>query len=596
VRKWSLASRLLMGQLAFLVCLSLGLSLALYHQAERNTYEDTAERMLSVAGTVAADPFVLESAAAADPSTVLQPFARAVMDAAQIDFLTIMAPDRTRFTHRSDDEIGKAYIGSVDQALAGQSFTETYAGTLGPSVRAIVPVFGADGEVTALVAAGITVDRVAIARNADLPAVFLTALGALACGTLASYTLSRYLRRTTRDRRPDELLSMFTFYDSALHSLREGLLLLNNDGELVLYNDQAAALLDLAPGRSGQPRDARSLGLPGPLADLLHGGRSAEDEFHFARDRILVVNQSPAVAPPARDGVARLLPGNRGGKRSAAPKRFGTVTTLRDHTDIEALTGELQSMRTLTDALQAQAHEHANRLHTLVSLIELNRHGDALEFATRDLEQSQKLADDVVASVGDPALAALLTGKSAQARERAIRLDIDLDSAGSHVPLEVDPGELVTIVGNLLDNAFDAVQGIQDPTVHALFARIEDDGGPWFQITVQDNGPGIPELDAGQVFDQGFSTKDPKVLLPSGTGATGRGIGLPLVRQAVLRLGGSLQLDPGGSPGCGAAAVTCWPAWCIRAPTRSPSSTHPPRDAAVPRRRTAPPSTLSCWT
>lgn len=559
MRKWSLASRLLMGQLAFLVCLSLGLSLALYHQAERNSYEDTAERMLSVAGTVAADPFVLESAAAADPSAGLQPFARAVMDAAQIDFLTIMAPDRTRFTHRSDDEIGKAYIGSVDQALAGQSFTETYAGTLGPSVRAIVPVFGADGEVTALVAAGITVDRVAIARNADLPAVFLTALGALACGTLASYVLSRYLRRTTRDRRPDELLSMFTFYDSALHSLREGLLLLNNDGELVLYNDQAAALLDLAPGRSGQPRDARSLGLPGPLADLLHGGRSAEDEFHFARDRILVVNQSPAVAPPARDGVARLLPGNRGGKRSAAPKRFGTVTTLRDHTDIEALTGELQSMRTLTDALQAQAHEHANRLHTLVSLIELNRHGDALEFATRDLEQSQKLADDVVASVGDPALAALLTGKSAQARERAIRLDIDLDSAGSHVPLEVDPGELVTIVGNLLDNAFDAVQGIQDPTVHALFARIDDDGGACFQITVQDNGPGIPELDAGQVFDQGFSTKDPKVLLPSGTGATGRGIGLPLVRQAVLRLGGSLQLDPGGSPGCGAQFTVLLP-------------------------------------
>ncbi|WP_342022022.1 ATP-binding protein [Arthrobacter citreus] len=559
MRKWSLASRLLMGQLAFLVCLSLGLSLALYHQAERNTYEDTAERMLSVAGTVAADPFVLESAAAVDPSAGLQPFARAVMEAAQIDFLTIMAPDRTRFTHRSDDEIGKAYIGSVDQALAGQSFTETYAGTLGPSVRAIVPVFGADGEVTALVAAGITVDRVAIARNADLPAVFLTALGALACGTLASYALSRYLRRTTRDRRPDELLSMFTFYDSALHSLREGLLLLNNDGELVLYNDQAAALLDLAPGHSGQPRDARSLGLPGPLADLLHGGRSAEDEFHFARDRILVVNQSPAVAPPARDGVARLLPGNRGGKRSAVPKRFGTVTTLRDHTDIEALTGELQSMRTLTDALQAQAHEHANRLHTLVSLIELNRHGDALEFATRDLEQSQKLADDVVASVGDPALAALLTGKSAQARERAIRLDVDLDSAGSDVPLEVDPGELVTIVGNLLDNAFDAVQGTQDPTVHALFARIDDDGGPWFRITVQDNGPGIPELDAGQVFDQGFSTKDPKVLLPSGTGATGRGIGLPLVRQAVLRLGGSLQLDPGGSPGCGARFTVLLP-------------------------------------
>lgn len=554
MRKWSLASRLLMGQLAFLICLSLGLSLALYHQAERNSYEETAERMLSVAETVAADPFVLESAAAADPSAVLQPFARAVMDAAHIDFLTIMAPDRTRFTHRSEDEIGKAYIGSVDRALAGQPFTETYTGTLGPSVRAIVPVIGPDGEVTALVAAGITVDRVAIARNADLPAVFLTSLGALACGALASYVLSRYLRRTTHDRRPDELLGMFAFYDSALHSLREGLLLLNNDGELVLYNDRAADLLGLPPGGSGQPRDSRSLGLPGPLADLLHGGRSAEDEFHFAGDRILVVNQSPAVAPPMRDGIARLRAGGRGGKRnSRAPKRFGTVTTLRDHTDIEALTGELQSMHTLTDALQAQAHEHANRLHTLVSLIELNRHGDALEFATRDLEQSQKLADDVVAAVGDPALAALLTAKSAQARERAIRLEIDLEHAASDVPLEVDPGELVTIVGNLVDNAFDAVADVPQPRVMARFAVREDgDGRPVFEIDVEDNGPGIPEVHTEQIFHQGFSTKDPKALLPPGTAGTMRGIGLPLVRQAVLRLGGSLRLDPGGQPGRGA--------------------------------------------
>ena len=113
-----------MGQLAFVVCLSLGLSLTLYLQAERHSYQETADRMLAVAGTVAADPYVLESAAGADPSSALQPFARAVMDAAHLDFLTIMAPDRTRYTHRNEDQIDKPYLGSVDQALAGHSFTE----------------------------------------------------------------------------------------------------------------------------------------------------------------------------------------------------------------------------------------------------------------------------------------------------------------------------------------------------------------------------------------------------------------------------------------------------------------------------------------
>ncbi|GAA1915510.1 sensor histidine kinase [Arthrobacter gandavensis] len=529
MRKWSLASRLLVGQLAFILCLSAGLSWALYVQAEQHSYDETADRMLSVAETIAADPFVLESVTGADPSGSLQPYAAEVMGSAHVDFLTIMAPDRTRYTHRTESEIGQQYIGSVDQALAGTSFTEVYTGTLGPSVRAIVPVLDNGGEVQALVAAGLTVDRVAIARDAELPGLFIIATAALAWGTLASFLLSRYLRRTTQDRRPDELASVFAFHDAALHSLREGLLLINNDGELVLYNDQAAELLGLPAGMSS-PADVRGLGLPGPLAELLRTGHTAVDEFHFTKQRILVVNQSPAMSAGTA-GAAR-------GRKSSEPKRLGTVTTLRDHTEVEALTGQLQSMRTLTDALQAQAHEHANRLHTVVSLIELDRPAEALEFATRDLVQSQQLADDVVSAVGEPALAALLAGKKAQARERGIEVELALqpvpdDGTG---PALLDSGELVTIVGNLVDNALDAVQGLPNPMVTVHLAVVDDGGQPGFRLCVQDSGPGIPAGSQEQIFEQGFSTK---ASLPG----TGRGFGLALVNQAVLRLGGTLHLD-----------------------------------------------------
>lgn len=529
MRKWSLASRLLVGQLAFILCLSAGLSWALYVQAEQHSYDETADRMLSVAETIAADPFVLESVTGADPSGSLQPYAAEVMRSAHVDFLTIMAPDRTRYTHRTESEIGQQYIGSVDQALAGTSFTEVYTGTLGPSVRAIVPVLDNGGEVQALVAAGLTVDRVAIARDAELPGLFIIATAALAWGTLASFLLSRYLRRTTQDRRPDELASVFAFHDAALHSLREGLLLINNDGELVLYNDQAAELLGLPAGMSS-PADVRGLGLPGPLAELLRTGHTAVDEFHFTKQRILVVNQSPAMSAGTA-GAAR-------GRKSSEPKRLGTVTTLRDHTEVEALTGQLQSMRTLTDALQAQAHEHANRLHTVVSLIELDRPAEALEFATRDLVQSQQLADDVVSAVGEPALAALLAGKKAQARERGIEVELALqpvpdDGTG---PALLDSGELVTIVGNLVDNALDAVQGLPNPMVTVHLAVVDDGGQPGFRLCVQDSGPGIPAGSQEQIFEQGFSTK---ASLPG----TGRGFGLALVNQAVLRLGGTLHLD-----------------------------------------------------
>lgn len=565
MRTWSLAHRLFVGQLALILCLSGGISWALYIQAERHTHEESAARMLSVAGTVAANPLVLEALASPGPSARLQPYAAAVMDTAGVDFVTIMSPDGIRLTHRDPEQIGGRYLGSVDRALRGEAQTETYAGTLGPSVRAIVPVLDDGGQVAAMVSAGLTVNRVSIARNAQLPTVFGITLAALAAGTVVSWLLSRYLRRTTQGLEPRELLHMFAFYDSALHSVREGLLLISTKGELVLYNDQAAALLDLPPGQAGSRRDARTLGLPAPFAELLHSGRRAEDELHFSRDRILVVNQSPAV--PAAHGhrsrtqapaVGHQAAGPRRKLRRSPAERFGTVTTLRDHTEIGALTGELQSMRTLTDALQAQAHEHANRLHTVVSLIELDRPAEALDFATRDLEQSQLLADEVLAAVDEPALAALLMGKTAQARERGIRLEITADSAGftGRGTVLPDPGELVTITGNLLDNAFDAVQAATDPVVTAGFSSTP----AGFEIRIGDNGAGIPAADAGRIFDQGFSTKASSSALPAVSGASGRGIGLALVRQAVLRLGGTLQLDPGGgAPGRGATFTAVLP-------------------------------------
>ena len=527
VRKWSLAGQLFLGQLAFIVCVSGGIAWGLYQQAEENTYEETGQRMLAVAGTVAASETVRTAVAApgtgtgsAGEAAALQDFAREVMDGVGVDFVTVMDTDRTRLTHRNPEQIGKPYIGSVDQALGGESFTETYTGTLGPSVRAITPVRDDAGNVTGLVAAGITVDRVGIARDARLPELFGIDAAALAVGALAAYLLSRYLRRVTHDLGPGELAHMFTFYDSALHSVREGLLLHNTRGQLVLYNDEAAALLGLPPRGSSQ--DAPELPeLPGPLASLLRSGRDAREEIHLTGERILVVNQSAAVSP------------------GSSGRRFGTVTTLRDCTDVESLTGELASMRTLADALSAQAHEHANRVHTLVSLIELGRSDEALRFATADLEQSQHLNDEVLAAVQEPAVTALLMGKAAQARERGINLDITVDGDAERFSGGgVEPVELVTIIGNLLDNAFDAAG--ESVALHL------GTSGDALRIMVHDDGPGVDPQILEHIFEQGFSTKD----LPEGRAAAGRGIGLALVRQAVNRLGGSIRVLPGGEGAC----------------------------------------------
>jgi sensor histidine kinase regulating citrate/malate metabolism len=535
VRNWSVAARIFAGQLLLVALITAGVSTVLFLDARQQSHDRAAQRMLSVASAVADNPLVLDAVRSPSPSATLQPYAEAVRRDAPADFITIMAPDGTRFTHPDPQEIGRKYIGSIDAARRGQAETEEFAGTLGPSVRAIVPVKDAAGAVKALVAAGETVTNVSVAANARLPFVILTGVALLAVSSAASWLLSRYLRRVTLGWGPEQLSSIFVSYESLLHSVHEGLLMVDNQGRLVLYNDQAARLLDLPLREPGSPPlDVASLPLPGDLRELLLSGRQARDEHYATEDRVLVVSQDPALAP-VRPGAKAAGPGPGSGQR------LGSVAILRDQTEIQSLAGEVESMRTLAGALRAQTHEHSNRLHTIVSLIELGRGDEALRFAARDLQQSQQLTDEVVAAVDEPFITALLVGKAAQANELGVNLAITAGSTGAGTPAPgkgLDPADLVTIVGNLLDNAFDAVTAqppgadpARDREVSVDFLTTPD--RLW--IEVRDNGPGLTGETLQKAFDLGYSTKP--------AGAQGRGIGLALVRQTVNRLQGEITVE-----------------------------------------------------
>ncbi|EMY33052.1 signal transduction histidine kinase regulating citrate/malate metabolism [Arthrobacter crystallopoietes BAB-32] len=381
MKNWSLATRILVGQLVFLLLLTAAVSTLLFLDAREQNYQRAAQRMTSIGVAIADSPFVLEAIGSADPTAELQPYAEKVRRDAGVDFITIMAPDRTRYTHPNPAEIGGAYIGSIDQALAGEPETEVFAGTLGPSIRAIVPVKDESGTVRAMVAAGVTVSNVSVALNARLPFVFFVALAVMAASSLASWLLSRYLNRVTLGWGPAQLSRIFVFYETVLHSVREGMLLVDTQGRLVLYNDQAARMLGLPLRSPGDPAPAvASLGIPPALKDLLLQGQAVQDEVLVTDQHVLLVSQDPA-APRSSSA---------GGRTRAAVgfPALGSVAVLRDRTEVQYLTGELESMRTLRDALRAQTHEHSNRLHTIVSLIELGRHREALEFASRDLQQS----------------------------------------------------------------------------------------------------------------------------------------------------------------------------------------------------------------
>jgi sensor histidine kinase regulating citrate/malate metabolism len=520
----SLARQLLLLQALVVVVVVAAATAVAYGNARARVQHDAEVEATAIVRGLADSPLVVQAAQSADPTAVLQPYVEQVRRDTGTSFITVFAPDRTRWTHPDPAQIGLPFQGTIAPALAGRTFTETYTGTLGPSVRATGPVLDARGRVVALVSAGTTTQAIGADLARSLPGVLGAGLATLAVGALGSWLISRRLRRQTGGLDAGALGRMLDYHHAVLHAVREGLVLVDGDGRVRLANDEARRLLALDEDPAGRP--VTDLGLSPELAATLAGQHPAVDEVHVSGGRVLVVNQA-ATRP---DGRAA-----------------GTVVTLRDHTDLQRLTGELDSVRAFAESLRAQAHEAANRLHTTVSLVELGRGQDAVEFATAELASAQRLTDRVVEAVEEPVLAALLLGKTATAHERGVRLEID---PGTSVTATGIPGgDLVTIVGNLLDNAIDAALAGDPPREVQVAAWVEDGR---LEVRVEDSGPGVTEEQVPRLFERGWSTKDAAAGDGLGRGlgrglghGLGRGLGLALVAQAVRRHGGTVAVRPG---------------------------------------------------
>ncbi|MFC8593364.1 sensor histidine kinase [Streptomyces atroolivaceus] len=521
----SLAGQLFAMQALLVAAVVAGCAFFAYASGRSQAEETAARQVRAAALAMAGSPSVREAIRTPDPSAVLQPYAEKVREDTGIAFVTIMDPEGVRWTHPDTSQIGRSFIGHTERALLGETFEETYTGTLGPSIRVVTPVHDGD-RIVGLVSAGITVERVSTQVREQLGALGTAAGAALALGALGTYVINARLRRHTHGMNAGELSRMHTYHEATLHAVREGLIMLDGQRRVALINDAGRELLGLAPGSVGRRID--ELALPAPLTGALLASEPRVDEVHLTAERVIVVNTSPVV----------------GGERR------GTVVTLRDHTELQALSGELDSERGFTQALRSQAHEAANRLHTVVSLIELGRVEEAVDFATAELELAQVLTDRVVGAVAEPVLAALLLGKAAQANERGVELVLAEDSLidDGALPSSLAPRDLVTILGNLIDNAVDAASetttaGVPVPAqrtaTRALVTVTARTESGELLLRVADTGAGIGPDDADEVFRRGWTTH-----------GTGRGLGLALVRQAAHRNGGTVTL--GRAPGGGA--------------------------------------------
>ncbi|MCX4529628.1 MULTISPECIES: SpoIIE family protein phosphatase/ATP-binding protein [unclassified Streptomyces] len=321
-RPRSVARQVFVLQVAVVVLLAAGAVLALVLQSRHDVDREARARSVAVAETFAHSLGLHAALQTPDPTKILQPLTEETRKAAGVDFIVVMDTEGIRYTHPLPDRIGKKFVGTIEPSLNGEVYTESVKGPLGQEIQAVVPVFTDDGQVEALVSAGLTVENVTGVVNRQLPVILGASAAALALATAGAALISRRLRRQTHGLGPLEMTRMYEHHDAVLHAVREGVLITDGAGVLLLANDEAKRLLRLPADAEGQRIDR--VGLDRHLGELLLSRRVATDEVHEAGERLLVINQRPT-------------------KPGGGPE--GAAVTIRDSTEMQVLSTRAEAAR-----------------------------------------------------------------------------------------------------------------------------------------------------------------------------------------------------------------------------------------------------------
>ena len=538
-----LATQVLVLQLAvvtFTLGIAGGLLAYLSHARLAAQYEnqslDTA-RAIAFAPAVRANVARYENVALTPSPAVidelangpLQKLANEIQQRTGVLFVVITNNAGIRLTHPNRNELAKHVSTDPSEVLVGREQVMRQSGTLGPSVRAKVPVLAPDSDrVIGEVSIGISTAAVHRQLWSDVRAAAVLVGVALLIGVVGSVLLARRWRGLTMGLQPSEMAELIRGQAAVLHGIDEGVLAVDTAGRTTFVNDEACRLLGVG-NESGRPVD--EIGLTPRVLEVLE---SADPTPVIANvgDRILVVS-ARHVAREGRD--------------------LGTVLVVRDRTDVESLTRQLDAVRLMSTALRAQRHEFANRLHLLNGLLHSGRTGEAAQYV-EELLGSGPLGSALpgIDAIRDPFVQAFLAAKAASAREAGVTLTI---GPNTWVPGRLTlPVDVTTVLGNLVDNAIDAARtGAAD--AKTVEVELLQDGST-LHITVADSGDGVAPDFVDDVFVEGRSTK-PDSGIPGG-----RGIGMALSRQISRALGGDVRLSSPGSPG----AVLCGAEFIARLP------------------------------
>ena len=513
-KRLTLAGQYLVLQLLIVLAVLVAVAAISLAQSARDIERIEGRRALAAAENLAKQQTVRARVLEAEPGgdAALAATAETNRTVSGSSMVAVARPDRTVLVSSDPSLVGDPLPLGDSDVLTGRAWSGLVTADGTTSVVAHVPIqHGLSGEVIGIAVIGREYPSIWERLREAVPNL-LTYLGvASALGVVGSLLLARRVKRQTLGLEPSEIAGLVEHREAMLHGIKEGVVALDPLERVTLVNDGALRLLGLTADCVGRSLD--ELGVEPQVKDMLTRTQPGPDRLVLVGDRVLAFNRRPM--------------------RSRG-RVIGSVTTLRDRTELSSLEKELGTTRATTDTLRAQTHEFANQLHTISGLLQLEEYDEVLHFVDGVRLNRTQLYDEVTSRIEDPTVAALLIAKASLAAERGVALELDPGSRVGRVGEELSR-DLTTVVGNLVDNALDAVANTQPREVAVLLTEDRER----VNVEVQDSGPGVPDDQADLMFAQGFSTK------PDADG-DGHGFGLAITRLVCRRRGGDVTVHNDG--------------------------------------------------
>jgi len=484
---------------------------ALYSDsAETLMREQIGQKALEVAESVAINQQIREGLLAKEAGRV-QPVAEAIRQATGAEYVVVGDKNEIRFSHPDPTKIGRQFVGGdLDGALReGRSYASQAVGTLGPSLRGIVPIHDRQGRIVGFVAVGYLISNIdQMIHDKQLEILGYAGI-VLLFGVFGAGVIARGLKAAIMGLEVHEIAALFHERDAIISAIREGIIAVDGDGQLTFVNSAALGYLGAA---DAQELRGKSLADVCPCPDLAVALAAGEKQF----DQEMVLQNRPM--------IVNVLP--------LGPERGGLVASFRPKDELDRVSRELSHVQEYSELLRAQTHEYSNKMHTIAGLLQLGAQQEALDLVMTEASGYQQLIRNLAEAVPDPVIAGVILGKYNRACELKVKLEFDPQNSFADLPPELEREPLVTILGNLIDNAFDAVRERGGKQLVRLFLT---DLGPDLIIEVEDSGTGVAAAVADNLFDPGVTTRN----------GSGRGTGLALVQRAVESIDGQITYSDG---------------------------------------------------